>query len=190
MAEPDDPLWLNSPIKRRLFRVGCYLLPIALGSLVMAGVTGSRWGALAGGTAALVCIVSARGWIGDLIEARLRAARAWTWRHREGVHHSFAGVSLDVHDDGQQLWLHERGLRALLALQRDPPDAFKARFSGQWREARELGLKGHGLWLNAQGVHRHLAEAPERMDPKRIKLRAYLDREILQPARRRHERGL
>ncbi len=90
-----------------------------------------------------------------------------------------------MHDDGLHTWLHERGLRALLGLQRDPPDAFKARFTGQWREARELGLQGGGLQLNAQGVHRFLAEAPERMDPRRLKLRAYLDREILQPAARR-----
>jgi hypothetical protein len=42
-----------------------------------------------------------------------------------------------------------------------------------------------------QLVHRDWwHEARERMDPKRVKLRAYLSREILQPAERRHERGL
>jgi hypothetical protein len=188
--EDEDPLWLNSPVKRRLFRSTCYLLVFGAGIGVMWGITGSVWGAVAGAAAALFGLANARQWIPNTIEALLRGARARTWQHREGVHYSFAGVSLDVHDDGHQVWMHERGLRQLLQLERDPETAFKARFTGQWREPRELGLKGVGLWLNAAALRQHLADAPERMDPKRVKLRAYLDREILQPAMRRHARGL
>lgn len=190
MNDPDDPLWLNSPIKLRIFHTVCYLLVLGIGVGLMWLITGSVWGVLTGATAVLFCLANARQWLPNGIEALLRGARAWAWRQREGVHHNFAGVSLDVFDDGQHVWLHERGLRQLLALERDPAQAFKARFTGQWREARELGLKGAGLWLNAAAVHQHLSEARERMDPKRLKLRAYLDREILQPAARRHERGL
>ncbi|MCV2370544.1 hypothetical protein [Roseateles oligotrophus] len=190
MNDSDDPLWLNSPIKLRIFRASCYLLVLSMGIGLMWAITGSVWGALAGATAAVFCLASAQQWIPNWIEAVLRGAGAWQWRHREGVHYNFAGVSLDVYDDGHHIWLHERGLRELLALERDPAQAFKARFTGQWRETHELGLKGVGLWLNVAAVHQHLAEARERMDPKRLKLRAYLDREILQPAAKRRERGL
>jgi hypothetical protein len=188
--EDEDPLWLKSPIKLRLFRISFYLLMLSFGMGLMWAVTGTLKGALGGAAAIFFGLACARRWIPDWIESWLRSFRAWTWRHREGVHHTFAGVSLDVHDDGHHMWLHDRGLRRLLQLEHDPVPAFKARFAGQWREPRELGLKGTGLWLNAAGVYKHLAEARERMDPKRVKLRAYLSREILQPAERRHERGL
>jgi len=188
--EDEDPLWLNSPIKLRIFRISFYVLLLSIGVGLMWAITGSKWGGLAGAAAVAFCIANARQWIPNWLEGVLRSSRAWTWRHREGVHHTFAGVSLDVHDDGKQVWLHDHGLRQLLQLERDPVPAFKARFASQWREPRELGLKGTGLWLNATAVYQHLADARERMDPKRVKLRAYLSREILQPAERRHERGL
>ncbi len=184
----DDPLWLNSPGKRLAFRGACYGLVLAFGAVIGGAASGSAWGALATATGVLCLLVAARDWLPRSLAALFGATREHFGRHREGVHHCFAGEPLDVHDDGRAIWLHERGLRRLLGLQRDPPDAFKARFAGQWREARELGLKGGGVWLNADGVHRFLADAPERMDPRRIRLRGYLDREILQPAARRRAR--
>ncbi len=162
----------------------------AFGGLIGWAASGSPWGALATAASLALLLASARGWVLEAISKPFVALRQRNWQHREGVHYTFAGVSLDVHDDGHQVWMHERGLRQLLQLERDPEKAFKARFTGQWREPRELGLKGVGLWLNATAVRQHLADAPERMNPKRVKLRAYLDREILQPAVRRHERGL
>jgi len=185
----DDPLWLHSPGKRLLFRGGCYLLAIALLAGLMYGITRSATGALAGAGAMLIGIVVGRGWIGRTLDRLASRFRAAVWGAREGRHHSFAGVPLSVHDDGRTVWLDEAGVRRLLGLTRDPADALKARFSGQWREARELGLGGRGLWLSAAAVHQLLADAPERMDPKRVRLRSYIDREILQPAARRHARG-
>lgn len=181
----NDPLWQHSPGKRWVFRLACYGLVLLLAALLGRAASGSQWGALAT-AAGVLCLLVAATQILPRLFGRLGNALRWRqWRRREGVHLSFAGVSLDLHDDGQRVWLHERGVRRLLELQRDPEPAFKARFAGQWREARELGLAGRSLWLNAQDVHRHLGEAAGRMDPRRVRLRAYLDREILRPAARR-----
>jgi hypothetical protein len=186
---PDDPLWLHSPRKRLAFRAGCYLLWVLLHALFIGSLFGGPVAHLVGAGVGLLSLLMARDWLLRLLLAPLRSLRRAPLAQLEGRHHSFAGVPLSVHDDGRHLWLHEAGLRRLLGLQRDPPDALKARFSGHWREARELGLKGRGLWLDVAAVHRYLAEAPERMDPKRVRLRHYLDRSLLQPAARRHERG-
>ena len=42
--------------------------------------------------------------------------------------------------------------------------------------------------LNVQAVVQHLAQRPGRMDPRVLRLRRYLEREVLFPARRRAER--
>ena len=178
---PDtDPLWLGSPLKRLAFRWACFALALLIALFAPSPL---HW------LGVLFLAAALKLWLAEAIGWSWRHLRAFWWRDREGVHHSFAGVPLSVHDDGRAVWLHEQGVRQLLGLARDPTDAFKTRFSGQWREAAELGLKGRGLWLNAAAVHRLLADAPERMDPKRVRFRTYLDREILQPAARRHERA-
>ncbi len=179
MSDP-DPLWLRSPAKRLAFRWTCFGLGLLVAWLAPSPF---RW------LGVLFLAAALRLWLADAIGWGWERLRALWWRDREGVHHSFAGVALSVHDDGRQVWLHEPGLRQLLGLERDPLDAFKARFSGQWRGARELGLQGRGLWLNAAAVHQWLADAPGRMDSKRLRFRQYLDREILQPAERRHAHG-
>lgn len=188
-AEHDDPLWLHSPGKRLAFRLGCYGLWVLLHALFIGSLFGGPIAYAVGAGVGLFNLLTARQWLTTLIATAWRSLRRAPLARLEGRHHSFAGVQLQVHDDGRQLWLHEAGLRRLLGLQRDPVDAFKARFSGHWREARELGLPGKGLWLDVAAVHRYLAEAPERMDPKRVRLRTYLDRELLQPASRRHARA-
>jgi hypothetical protein len=191
MAEDSnpDPLWLNSPIKRTLLRGIFYLLPVLLLGLVGRVSSGSWWGGLGGALGACAIVIGASKMMERALAWLLGRLRVWQWRAREGQHYSFGGVSLTLHDDGRHLWLHETGLRRLLGLRDDPPDAFKARFSRHWRESRELGLQGKGLWLEAAAVHRYLAQAPDRMNPARLRLRNYLDREILQPAARRHARG-
>lgn len=183
MPEPDDPLWLHSPGKRLAFRIACYLGFMLIGALGLGLILRSWGAALAGALAVLFGIVNARGWIHDWMDARISGFRAWTWRHREGRHYAFAGIPLSIHDDGRDSWIAEDSVRRLLGLHKDP--ALKARFASQWREAAELGLKGRGLWIKVQALHQHLADAPERLDPKRVRLRSYLDREILQPAARR-----
>lgn len=187
--EHDDPLWLHSPGKRLAFRLGCYALWVALHALLLGALFGAPIAYAVGAGVGLFNLLTMRDGLVRLLVLPLRLMRRASLAKLEGRHHSFAGVPLVVHDDGRHVWLHETGLRRLLGLQRDPVDAFKARFSGHWREAHELGLPGKGLWLDVAAVHRHLAEAPERMDPKRVRLRAYLDRDLLQPASRRRMRA-
>ncbi len=180
----DDPLWLNSPIKRRLFRLGFYALLIAIGALVMGVTSGSKYGALAGALAMAFGLGMAGGRLVDLLMAPFGLVRRHSLAQREGRHYSFAGQALDIHDDGRECWIAEASIRKALGHARD--DAFKARFANQRREARELGLPGQALWVRVSALHQHLADAPERMDPRRVRLRSYLDRDVMQPAERRH----
>jgi len=184
----DDPLWLRSPFKRSLLRGSVQLLPVlgvgALGRLS----SGSWWGALFAALLAAGLVAVAGGHIERALGRLARSLREQGWREREGRHFSINGVSLQVHDDGRRVWLHETGLRRLLGLRDDPPDAFKARFSRHWRQSGELGLRGTGLWLDAAAVHRFIGQAPGRLDPPRLRLRSFIDREILQPAERRRGR--
>lgn len=185
-AGDDDPLWLNSPVKRIVFRAVCYALMVMAGAL-LGWLAGGPWGMLATGTAMLVILISARGWVerslGEIWRRSVQTAAA----PQQGRHYAFAGVSFEVHDDGRECWMDEKAVRALLGLQKDR--ALKARFPNQWREATELGLRGLQMWIKVSALVQHLAEAPERMDPKRVRLRVYLDRDVLQPAARRRERG-
>ena len=182
----EDPIWMNSPYKRLAFRAVCYVLFVLAGSL-LGWLSGGGWGMLATGTGMLVILISARGWversIGEIWRRSVQKAAA----PQQGRHYAFSGVSFEVHDDGRECWMNEKAVRALLGLQKDP--ALKARFPNQWREAPELGLGGTQMWIKVSALVQHLAEAPERMDPKRVRLRVYLDREVLQPAARRRERG-
>jgi len=160
----DDPLWLRSPFKRSLLRGSVQLLPVlgvgALGRLS----SGSWWGALFAALLAAGLVAVAGGHIERALGRLARSLREQGWREREGRHFSINGVSLQVHDDGRRVWLHETGLRRL------------------------LGLRGTGLWLDAAAVHRFIGQAPGRLDPPRLRLRSFIDREILQPAERRRGR--
>ncbi|WP_374658389.1 hypothetical protein [Inhella sp.] len=187
-SEPDDPLWTRKPLRLALLRGSFFLLPVLLVAGLGRLTSGSWWGALGGALVAGAVVIAASGLIERALGRLGAALRHGHWRDREGRHFSVAGVSLQVHDDGRQIWLHETGVRRLLGLRDDPPDAFKARFSRHWRHAAELGLNGKGLWLDAADVHRYLGQAPNRMDPVRLRLRTYLDRELLQPAARRRSR--
>ncbi len=186
-APDDDPLWLNSPHKRRLFHGFCYLVFIALCAGVAAIAIAPPWGPLLGAGFGVWLVVSARQWVLTWLKDGMEALRLFSHRKQEGTHHSFAGQPLHLHDDGREVWMDERTVRALLQLQHDR--ALKARFANQWRTATELGLRGNGLWVRVVAVHQYLADAPERMDPKRVRLRTYLDRDVIQPAARRHARG-
>jgi hypothetical protein len=190
MADHDtdpDPLWLNSPIKRRLFRMGFYALLIGLAALLMGATSGSKYGALAGAVAMAFGIGMAGGRIVDLLWAPFKLLRRSSLARMEGRHYSFAGQALHIHDDGRECWIAEASVYKALALARD--GSFKGRFANQWRESRELGLPGHGLWVRVSALHQFLADAPERMDPRRVRLRTYLDRDVMQPAARRREQA-
>lgn len=183
----DDPLWLNSPHKRRLFRGVCYLVFIALCAGLFSLVIRPPWGPLVGAGVGLWFILGARQWVLTGLRRVMDALRFAGHRTQDGFHYSFAGQTLHLHDDGHEMWMHEQCLRAVLQLQHDR--ALKARFANQWRTGPELGLPGPGLWVRVRAVHQHLAEAPDRMDPKRVRLRTYLDRDVIQPAARRHAGG-
>ena len=116
------------------------------------------------------------GWLGD-------RAREGRWRDVEGCFHAFDGVPLRIDDDGRHVWIDGVGLQQALRTH-DAADVLAARHSGQWRR------DGAGaLWLRADSVVARLATMPGRDAPRTIRLRRYLEREVLFPAARRRERG-
>ena len=117
----------------------------------------------------------------DRLEHALRAAK---WRREEGRHHAFGGTHLHIHDDGRHCWMTASDLRHLLQL-READDVIAARLSGRWRrDARGV------LLLRVDAVARYLADAPGRMDPRTVRLRRYLDQDVLFPAAQRRRMSL
>jgi hypothetical protein len=110
-------------------------------------------------------------------------ARAHAWRHEEGRFHAFDGVPLRVQDDGRHVWLAGAGLLRVLR-SRDREDVLAARHAGRWRRD-DAGQ----LWLRVDAVVEHLATMPARDAPRTIRLRRYLERELLYPAAQRRARG-
>ena len=109
--------------------------------------------------------------------------REWIWRHEEGRHHEFGGVTLHLEDDGRQVWLAGDDLQRVLR-QREPDDALAARHSERWRRDAE-----GRLWLRLDAVVERLSAMPGRSDPRVQKLRRYFEREVLFPAAQRHRRS-
>lgn len=177
--DDDDPLWLKSPVKRYAFRGACYLFFVWLG-YALSGPLGA--------IVILVALITAQSWVDRTLGELWRRSKERMAQPEYGRHYAFSGQSLRIHDDGRELWIAEASLRKLLDLQRDP--ALKARFANEWRECAELGLPGKGLWIKVAALRQHLGDAPERMDPRRLKLRTYLDRDVLQPYARKRERGV
>jgi len=116
-------------------------------------------------------------WFGDLH----RLARQRYWRSDQGRHHAFNGVALHVEDDGRHPWIDGTDLQQALGTN-EPEHAFAARFSDRWRRD-DRGL----LMLRVDAVVEHLATSPGLHDRRRIRLRLYLEREVLYPAS--HRRG-
>jgi hypothetical protein len=58
--------------------------------------------------------------------------RTLHWRHEQGHHHAFAGVPLQVSDDGRHAWVAAQGLQRALG-RREPDDVLAARHAGRWR---------------------------------------------------------
>ena len=117
----------------------------------------------------------ALSWLSDL----RHLLRQRYWRGEQGWHHSFEGVPLHIEDDGRHVWIDGIGLQGALGTQE--PDAVRAaRLSDRWR--RDASGR---LMLRVDAVARHLATAPGRMERRRIRLRLYLERQILFPAGQR-----
>lgn len=118
-----------------------------------------------------------------LLDAALHGGRVWHWRGRHGTHHAFDNIPLDIREDGDMMWIEAEGLRRVLG-NWEPDDVFLARVAttAWWREGRRL-------WLRVDAVIHHLVEAPERMDPRRVRLRLYLERQVLFPFKERRRRS-
>jgi len=157
--------------------------------LLAAGLAGvvhrvfhASWWALAAG-AALLLVVLVPFYGVRLLDQLLYARRWWQWRHEEGRHRAFEGIALHPHDDGRHCWLPADEVQRLLR-RREPEDVIAARHAGHWqRDARGR------LLLRVDAVVALLATGPGRMDPRTVRLRRYLERELLFPAGRRHDQA-
>ncbi len=124
------------------------------------------------------------GWLGGrLLTEALEAQRRWRWRAEEGRYHAFAGARLRIEDDGRHCWVAGSDLQQVLGT-RDAEDVLAARHAGQWRRGDD-----RRLWLRVDSVVERLATMPGRADPRSVRLRRYLEREVLYPAARRRERA-
>lgn len=129
---------------------------------------------------ALVAPWVAIGWL----EALALQVRTRSWAAQQGRFHSFAGVSLEVEDDGRHVWLGARGLQQVLG-RRESEEVLAARHAGRWRRAgRERSLQ-----LRADAVVSWLSTMPGRDDPHVQRLRRYIERDLLYPAQQRQQRG-
>jgi len=108
------------------------------------------------------------------------ALHAAAWRGRQGRHHEFAGIALDVREDAQHfVWIEAEGLKRVMR-STEADDIFAARVaSGRWQR------EGRQLWLRVDAVVQHLAEAPGRTALRRQRLRQWLQTRLLAPAQHR-----
>lgn len=138
--------------------------------------------------AAIVVASVAYGWprLGvSALDHLIHWVRAFHWRHQQGRHHAFAGVPLQIEDDGRHVWVDGAGLQRVLGSS-DAEDVLAARHAGRWRRDRN-----GELLLRVDAVVDLLATGPGRSDPRTVRLRRYFEREVLFPAaeRRRRARG-
>ena len=110
-------------------------------------------------------------------------ARAAHWRRENGRHHSFDSIPLDVQEDGRHVWLRAADLNRVLRAH-EPEDVTAARHSGYWRRDDEGALH-----LRFDGIVACLCSMPDCMQPRVIRLRRHLERELLFPAAERRRRG-
>ncbi len=170
--------------------MGDRLARAALVALVLTTVLGwtflKGWGPIKTALLAVlffVCVAAgvwyALSKLGDLHAA----VRDKLGAYNDGSHHAFAGITLQVEDDGRHVWLDAPGLQRVLGL-KEADDVTAARTPGNWR--RDDG--GH-TWLRVDAVIQYLTRMPGRNDPRVQKLRRYLERDVLHPAQERRRRA-
>lgn len=121
-------------------------------------------------------------WLDDAV----LAFRSWLWRRESGQHHSFAGTALDIEEHAGQMWMSADCLQRALRL-REAETATSARLAGGPSAAAAHAFQNDQgvLMLNVQAVVHYLDHMPRRSDPRVLRLRRYLQREVLYPASRR-----
>ena len=112
----------------------------------------------------------------------LRWTRWAVWRTEQGSHLSFDGISLHLDDDNVHLWINAGEWRRLRRI-KETDDVTAARHSAGWRRNQ-----GGGLQLRLDVVIAVMAQASDRLEARNIKLRRYLERDILFPAAERRRR--
>ena len=157
------------------------LLAALLGSLHWLGLGLPILFGLACAVAVLALLMPRWGVL--FLDSIIAFLRGLYWARAEGRFHAFAGVELQIEDDGRHVWMGGRGLLRVLG-RTDSDEVLAGRLSGSWR----YDAKGH-LMLRVDAVTQWLAQAPERNEPRVLRLRRYLEREILFPAQQRHRPG-
>ena len=118
-----------------------------------------------------------------LLEALVRWARSVMWKSEQGRHHAHGGIAVAVQDDGRHVWVAAADVREVLRSD-DSDDVLAARLTGRWRRDDKAAL-----WLRADALAKHLATAPGRMEPRTIRLRRYVEEQVIFPAAERRRRA-
>ncbi len=127
------------------------------------------------GTTALVATI----WPASLLRlasATKQAVRERLWRAEQGRHYAFSGITLHIESDARHEWMAAGDLKRVLR-STEPEDVIAARHSGHWRR----DARGQ-LMLRVDAVVQGLASSHQRTDPRIIRLRLYLERDVLFPA--------
>lgn len=132
--------------------------------------------------AAALLVVVLPWWLGRSDTEWFSPVRRALWREREGVHHTFAGVWLRIEDDGRHQWVDGAGLMRATG-RREPEDVLAARHTGRWRRD-DRGA----LMLRVDAVVEQLDRSRGRDDPRILRLKHYLERQVLYPASERRRR--
>ncbi len=162
---------------------------VALGALV----AGLGWLLKISGWAYGLWIVGLSGvsvvatiWPGPLITLaswlRLKL-RERAWQSVQGHHHAFGGITLHIESDARYEWLAAADLQRVLGIQL-AEGVVQARHSGRWRRDE----RGDVL-LRVDAVVAALVTCRERTDLRIIRLRLYLERQVLFPAAERRRRS-
>jgi hypothetical protein len=137
---------------------------------------------LVGGIVAVIALVLPRLGI-ELLDHAIHAGRAALWRRDGGRYHSHRGLALRIEDDGRHVWLAGADLQRQLG-SNDSDAVLCARHAGRWRRDAQ-----GGLMLRVDAVVAVLSTQPGRADPRIVRFRRYLEREVLFPAQERHRRA-
>ena len=120
------------------------------------------------------------------LHAGVLVFRTWLWRRESGYHHSVAGIALDIEEGAGQMWISADCLQRALRQREDEAITLAGLAGGASAAVAHAFRANEGLlMLNVRAVVQYLAHMPRRSDPRVLRLRRYLEREVLYPAIRR-----